>query len=54
MFCDLAHLTPTNVPVSQVKYPKNISLKKLFCNAHRRKEGGKEGETKREREHLSV
>lgn len=50
MLCYLAHLTPTNVPVSEVKYTKNISLKKVFCNVHRRKEGGRD----REGEHLSV
>lgn len=44
MLCDLAHLTPTNVPVSEVKYTKHISLKKLFRNAHRRKEGGRDRE----------
>lgn len=42
------------VPVSEVKYTENITLKKLFCNAHSRKE--QEGERGRESkgEHLLV
>lgn len=39
MLCDLNHLTLTNVQVSEVKYTKYISLKKLFCSTHSKKEG---------------
>lgn len=54
MLCDLGHLTSANVPVSEVKYTKNISLKTLFCNARSREEHGRDRERESEEEHLSL